>query len=105
MSKVWRSAWRRRFVLVTADEDFWGQRRHLLRDIPGLLLFRGRIADNRLEALARAMTVMDLRAELCLQSRLFIAAKVRVSAGRRGVHGPGSGWVVVEDALQGAFRR
>ena len=98
-SILWQSAQRRGLVLVTADEDFWDERRYPLRESPGLLLLRGRNAEERLAALVRIITVMDLPWIYARNPDFLLATKARVSAGGGMFKFLATDGRVVEDTL------
>jgi predicted nuclease of predicted toxin-antitoxin system len=77
---VWQRARRDRLVILTADEDFWDDRRYPLHLSPGVVILRGRNVEERTTALARLSVVWDLPRNYSRFAHAFFAeSKTRAS--------------------------
>ena len=77
---VWAQARQRGLVLLSADEDFYDDRRYPLRESPGAIILRGEGAGERTVALARLSALWDLQGNYARFGRgMFIESKTRAT--------------------------
>jgi predicted nuclease of predicted toxin-antitoxin system len=58
--QLWNEARHTRAILVTADMDFWDDRKFPLAQSPGVIIVSGRSADDKLYSLTLAMVEWDI---------------------------------------------
>lgn len=59
---IWAEAQRTRQLIVTADEDFWDDHAFPLSKSPGVVILAGRTAEEKIECLAIAFAIWQIRA-------------------------------------------
>jgi predicted nuclease of predicted toxin-antitoxin system len=77
---IWNHARREGRIIVTADEDFWNDRRFPLRDSPGVILLTGRTSEQKAYAFAVAVVHYQLIEWWRKLPGWTIAMKIRASS-------------------------
>lgn len=92
---VWQHAMRIKAVLVTADVDFWDDRKFPLQQSPGVIIISGRSAADKVDSLATAFGLWAIAEKWRKVPNWLDGCKIKASrAGIRGKHWDGNTTIV-----------